>query len=511
MLFYILMFIIPIGVWIGIEILVASITDRFEPLKKDSKKGTLYLNQDYYDDFFLYEFKESLTTSASNRAIYSEKKNRFRIFCLGGSTTAGYPYNNFPTFKCPSSFPNYLRAILQYNRSLPDVEILNAGATALNSLNVRHLFKDLLKYKPDAVVIYSGHNEYFGPNEFAVSKEKTLDYQQPGFYFPFMRIRRTYLYQGLKKLIGFFTSRFETKHQDYLVWSQQNYVLPNDPINEQIAENYRRNVTEIVKMAKAHHIKLILCTPVTNVAFPPFISKFNQPLDTQTAARFDSLDNAARMLYGSGKIEPAYEIWNQLKQIDSTYADLYYHSGMALARLKKYEQAAKDLYRAKECDAFPFRAKNYIGEILREIAREEQVILVDVEKFFEMLSAKYYPEPSYLLDHVHPTDEGYYYLALYLARVMIENNVFAAARRIRYPTYKDCRAVLDINELAVDKIEFEFPLGSYFERLKLLNPEIQTYLHLISTRAKKRAEAAKKEDFLKNIYDGNSQNESQNQ
>jgi hypothetical protein len=64
--------------------------------------------------------------------------------------------------------------------------LLNAGCNALNSLNVLDVFTSLIKYKPDLVIVYSGHNEFFGPNEFVIAKEKTALYQNRTLYALFM-------------------------------------------------------------------------------------------------------------------------------------------------------------------------------------------------------------------------------------------------------------------------------------------------------------------------------------
>jgi lysophospholipase L1-like esterase len=109
----------------------------------------------------------------ANQAVLRKKGSALRIVCLGGSTTAGYPYNTAPAFGSGASFPNYLRLILQYNHpDMPDIQMLNMGCNALNSLNIRQLVASLKRNKPDIFILYSGHNEYFGPNEFTITKRK---------------------------------------------------------------------------------------------------------------------------------------------------------------------------------------------------------------------------------------------------------------------------------------------------------------------------------------------------
>jgi len=79
-----------------------------------------------------------------------------RIFCLGESTMAGFPYEYNAT---PTSMLNDRLATL-----LPSdtIEVINAGMSAVGSTVVRDLIRDLADYEPDLFVIYVGHNEFYG-------------------------------------------------------------------------------------------------------------------------------------------------------------------------------------------------------------------------------------------------------------------------------------------------------------------------------------------------------------
>lgn len=480
---YALLVVAPFLIWLGIEYLLNSITERFEPLKTNKKKQSLYLNQDYFNDFFLYRLPIFLTTSASNRAIHLEKKNRVRIFVLGESTAAGYPYNTFPHFKCPASFPNYLRAILQYNKNIPDLEILNAGCNALNSFNVLQVFKDLKKYHPDIVIVYSGHNEFFGPNEFALPKEKALLYYNQKFSGLLYHLRRTYLYQGLRWLIHLSVKRSEVRHQDYLDWSKQNYVTNDDPINLIVKQNFKKNLTELARIAKESDIKLVLCTPVSNWTFPPFISKHGRVLTPSEQALWDSLSTQAKKFYAEGKYDESLASLEKLKSIDSTYAEVYYQMGRVYTKKKAYDQAAFELWKAKDYDALPFRAKSFISPIVREVSIDEAVILADLELFFIQMSGQLIPHPGLLLEHVHPNTAGYYYMAYHIAQVLVKNNFFKGVKEIQFPEMQKCNEVLNILDSVVDRVEYDFANESYLQRLSDLNPEIKSFLNRIRERA----------------------------
>jgi len=49
-------------------------------------------------------------------------------------------------------------------RTFPEmnIEIINLCLTAVNSYTISDFAKQVSKYEPDAVLIYAGHNEYYG-------------------------------------------------------------------------------------------------------------------------------------------------------------------------------------------------------------------------------------------------------------------------------------------------------------------------------------------------------------
>jgi hypothetical protein len=83
-----------------------------------------------------------------------KREGDFRLFVLGGSTAAGFPWG------ADVAFTQALGRALQ--ESWPDrrVEAVNAAAMSYGSHRLRILANELLQYQPDALVIYGGHNEF---------------------------------------------------------------------------------------------------------------------------------------------------------------------------------------------------------------------------------------------------------------------------------------------------------------------------------------------------------------
>src|SRR5262249_38052976 len=80
-----------------------------------------------------------------------------RIFVLGESTVAGFPYFT------NGSFAGFLEDDLRARYPDRRMEVINCGMTAICSYEVLDFAKQLVRYQPDVFLIYLGHNEFYGP------------------------------------------------------------------------------------------------------------------------------------------------------------------------------------------------------------------------------------------------------------------------------------------------------------------------------------------------------------
>ena len=100
-------------------------------------------------------------TAANKRTLFNDQRfpvdkaaGTCRIFCVGGSTTYGRPYDDF------TSFGGWLRQLLPALDPSLRWEVINAGGVSYASYRVALLMEELVRYEPDLFVIYSGHNEF---------------------------------------------------------------------------------------------------------------------------------------------------------------------------------------------------------------------------------------------------------------------------------------------------------------------------------------------------------------
>lgn len=95
-------------------------------------------------------YRVTKTINYTNKPI-----SHFRIFTLGGSTTAGYPSvgNN-------NNWPHLLQEKLNQNLSHVDVEVINAGIAGTRLNNHLATLQKILPYSPDMVVFLIGINDW---------------------------------------------------------------------------------------------------------------------------------------------------------------------------------------------------------------------------------------------------------------------------------------------------------------------------------------------------------------
>ena len=100
--------------------------------------------------------------NAFNAQRFSAEKpaDTYRIFCLGGSTTYGRPYDD------AVSYCAWLRAMLPKADPSRNWEVINAGGISYASYRISRLMEELIQYEPDLFIVYTGHNEFLEKRTF---------------------------------------------------------------------------------------------------------------------------------------------------------------------------------------------------------------------------------------------------------------------------------------------------------------------------------------------------------
>jgi lysophospholipase L1-like esterase len=127
--------------------------------------------------------------------------NSYRVMCLGGSTTAGYPYG------INTTFPFQIKARLQKKWPDRNIEVINAVITAVNSYTVLDLLPEVIEQKPDMIIIYMGHNEFYGAFGVGSTQYAGMNRRLVLTYLKLNRLRCFQVFQKLfQRVLGTETS-----------------------------------------------------------------------------------------------------------------------------------------------------------------------------------------------------------------------------------------------------------------------------------------------------------------
>jgi len=315
-----------------------------------------------------YKYFHVLKTipQSTHLAFDKEKKpNAFRIFIMGGSSAAGFPYE--PN----GSVASYLldRLSLVYPDS--KIEVINCSMTAINSYTLRDLTPGILDQKPDLILIYAGHNEYYG----ALGAGSIESLGNIRFLVNLViRLEEYRTFQLLRNTLAVISKTFSTEKKmqagtlmEKMV--QNKYIGYGSDVYKKGLTQFEGNLNDILSMITDANVPVLIGTITSNLKDQyPFVS--------------DS----------SSQYPPAEKIF-----IDASQA-------LSQEKFK----IADSLFRyARDLDALRFRAPGTINEIISRTAEKYGVNVVDIDSAFNANSPNQIVGNNLIIDHLHPSLQGY--------------------------------------------------------------------------------------------------------
>jgi tetratricopeptide (TPR) repeat protein len=359
-----------------------------------------------YDDYF--EIKKQPNTK--------------RIFMLGESTMAGYPFDYNAT--APRLLKDRLVQLLpQYN-----IEVINVGLAAVNSYTVLDFVKELVNYEPDAFIVYLGHNEFYGA--MGIGSTEYLG-QWRSLVNLYIQLRNFKLFllvrDGIVSLRNLFHSDVTPQQGTLMEMMVREKVILHNSKEYQIAKsNFEANLRDIIKIAKEHSVPIVLSTLTSNIRDQkPFLAAFSKTTSEQAKKEWQSRIDKGMKLFHSGDFTQAKEQFQSAIQIDSLNAEAHFFLGKCHDTLGRYDEAKIAYQKARDYDGLRFRASTDFNQLIKLLCQNENVFLADAEKSFEDHSPHGLVGNTVMLEHLHPNFDGYFLLAKTFYRTLFDNLLFA--------------------------------------------------------------------------------------
>ena len=364
-------------------------------------------------------------TTSPDYFVVPKPPETFRIFCLGGSTTVGYPY------WYNGSFSSFLRDRLRRVFPAKNIEIINVGMTATNSFTVNDMARELVDYEPDLFIDYDGHNEFYGALGVASTESLGGNRWIATTYLRLLRFRTFLLVRNLyESIAGIFhqTSDIEQRGTMMEKLAFGKYIPFNSPTYRNGLSMFRGNLEDLKEIATSHGIPLIVGTQVSNLrGQPPFISGDTPGKTPDERLRFNERFNAALGAWMDGHFTDALAGFRASSTVDSTRAETHFQIARCLDAVGRKAEARREYVLARDYDQLRFRTSSDFNTALRHMDNGSTVATADIEQVFQDLAPDSLIGNDLILEHLHPNSRGYFIIAREYARTMRRMGILAPA------------------------------------------------------------------------------------
>jgi Flp pilus assembly protein TadD len=371
----------------------------------------LVMNRDVAYRYFNQEVR---VPTGLHDAFRAEKDSTtMRIFVQGGSSAAGYPYYY------GGSFSRMLEQRLQQGWPTRKVELVNVAMAAVNSYTILDQVDDILAQSPDAVLIYAGHNEFYGALGVGSSQSLGRNRHVVNLYLRLQSWRILQLIRNGLSQVARMVARDQNSSSTLMerMVRRQEIELDSD-VYQAGMQQFRGNLRSILNRYKRHGIPVFIGTVASNErTHPPFQSRLMASTDP------DHWESTYEEALRSGSLRLSVERMREVIRLDSMAAQSWFALGTLLDRRGDYVQARQAYIMAKDLDQLRFRATEEVNQIIRTEANNSGAILVETQGSLRVHAGENIIGSDLMLEHLHPNLDGYFVLADAFYDVMYEYRI----------------------------------------------------------------------------------------
>ena len=402
-LFYGITFSIPVLFFLALELTLRSVNYKGNTGLFIDPGITLdeYLipNPNFASRYFFYT--KTVPNPASDVFLKNKPENGYRVFAMGGSSAAGYPYGYNVMYS------RLVKDVLQDAMPEKQVEVINVGISAISSYTLFDQVDEIIEQKPDAVIFYAGHNEFYGA--LGVGSNENLG-AFPGFVRFYLKIQRFKTFMFLRSLIvdsgKWISSLFSEPEYDATATLMERIIDSRSielysPEYEMAMHQFRSNLGAIIAKYEEAGIPFYIGSVASNLKdHPPFIS------------------------ISDGEQPPAQAVFDEAKEA-------FDNQDMVTA-LEKFTHA-------KDLDGLKFRAPSEINEIIRTAAEEHPgVNYVPVEEALTAYASDGIIGFDLMLEHLHPNQQGYFIIGKSFSESLLQDlGLIQTGQSANLDAYKD--------------------------------------------------------------------------
>jgi len=327
--------------------------------------------------------------------------DNFRVFVIGGSSAAGFPYST------EQAFSSWLEQRLRH--ALPDqpVEVVNAALVSYGSRRLLPMVHAIAEYAPDLLVVYMGHNE-----AAEASYHRSILEFDPRLFRMLEFVYRTRIYRLAARMLPETSAPRELPDEEGQEWRREMFgVMRARGKGRGYADErevalrdllYERNLREMADTMKSVGARVALLTLSQNFSdWAPAASRYRTDLSVVDRRKWEKLvSEGAR--WEKEDDAKALDAYTRALEIDGGYAELHFHVAGCHRRLGALELARQHYLLASDLDEVPHGAPTHFNDIVRRVAEETDSLFVDVYAAFGEESGADLVGNDLFTDFAHP-------------------------------------------------------------------------------------------------------------
>jgi hypothetical protein len=328
-----------------------------------------------------------------------------RILVIGESSARGEPYHPWVS----------VGQILgwQLERVFPGRKVkVEVRARPGLTLEQAHQSLDGLSYRPDVLVLFSGHNEI----QSRYYWDRTVPYYLDEIALATRR-NPVEIAMRASPLCGMIFETLETQRLDTRPPKKVTRKLVDVPAcsPEEYAgflADFRRRLDEIARLCEQiDTLPIFIIPPSNDGGFEP--NRSILPAETPRADR-EAFAVAVREARAAEESDPAKSIarYRGLLERQPKFAEIHFRLARLLEKKCQWDEARRHDFLAREYDAMPMRCLEVFRDAYRDVAsRHASVVLVDGPKVLEAIAPHGLLNDHQFHDAHHPTLLSYIALA----------------------------------------------------------------------------------------------------
>jgi tetratricopeptide (TPR) repeat protein len=358
--------------------------------------------------YFFWKFSGPALARRCIPFVLSEEKEpgTCRIFVLGGSAARGDPAPSY-------SIARLLDVMLRARYPRIRFEVINTGATAINSHVVLPIARACADLHADLLVLYLGNNEVVGP--FGAGSVIAPDAARLSVIRAGLAMKSSRLVQLIQNTSGRWSARSLPVTWGGMEMFLDRQVRADDPELERMYRFFRQNLRDILDDASRAGVPIVCSTVAVNLKdCAPFASAHRADITEADRERCAQLLDEAQGLLTEAQHLDARARLQAAEHLDPQFANTHFLLGWAHAELGEFTTARAAFEKARDLDVLRFRADTKINAIIREAAGSgttDGVYLTDAEMALAQAVSNGIVGGEMFYDHVHLNFRGGYEVA----------------------------------------------------------------------------------------------------